>query len=201
MTLTEQRHDAHHDLTWLTGALARALFERAQDDAPTMAALQRVASCDFTAPLAGIRPGKAEACRWLPEAAIAALQEMEEPAMALAAALRHLSWRALPCAVGEAALADVLGTDGPLCCATGGLAVLIAAPDSDITLPGESFGVRATTDPQAARPALLFVLAGEAAYADEHGALRHAGAGEIAHVAGERLRSGTEPLLAAVLAG
>ena len=182
MTIQQTTRDAHHDITWLVGALARALFQRAEDCEAIIPVLEEVADCDFNAPLAPVRPSLAHACRHLPQAAIAALEAAEEVAMALAACLEHLPWRD-----GEAdwAVTDVLGPDGPVRHDSARLCLLVAGPGTTVTLDGE--GV------------LAFVLAGAADITDAAGALRHLRAG-MAHPARGDIRSAHSrvPLLAAL---
>ncbi len=167
MTIQHLTDDAHHDLTWCAGALARALFARAEAHEAVLPALEKLAACDFSAPLKQVRPALARPCRWLPEALTAALAHAEELTMALAASLEHLHWRAPEAERGEDwAVASLLGPQGPLASAEGGVEVLVAGP-----------GVTARCERDRT---LLFVLAGEARVRDEHGALRHVDAGAVA---------------------
>ncbi len=190
MTIQPRQHDAHHDLTWLIGALARALFVRLDGGGQPLTALRRLAACDFSAPPRQVTHAIAPACRWLPEALAAALLTAEEVAMALAAAHEHLCWRQAPEAAPAkaAASAAVLGMDAPLPWADGSLRMLLTAPQA--RLP---FCASSTT--------LLLTLSGEAAFRDAHGALRHAPAGEIAMLPAEThlMSVARAPLLAALL--
>lgn len=182
MTIQHTARDAHHDITWLIGALARALFERADACEAVIPALERIAGCDFGAPLMPVSPSLAHACRHLPQAAIAALAVAEEPAMALAACLEHLPWRD---GAADWAMADVLGPDGPVLHDAARLRLLIAGPGETVPLAAET---------------LVFVLAGAADIRDVEGALRHLKAG-MAHPAHDVLRNARAdtPLLAAVI--
>ncbi len=179
MTVQQAARDAHHDITWLIGALARALFARADDCAAAVPALEKIAGCDFNAPLAPVTPSLGHACRHLPHAAIGALEVAEEVAMALAACLEHLPWRD---GEGDWALADVLGAEGPVRHDSAGLRLLIAGPETTTPLAEE---------------ALVFVLSGAADIRDAEGALRHLKAGE-AHPAREAIMNAQPrtPLLA-----
>ena len=178
-----QRESTHHDITWLVGALARALYERVEDCAAVLPALEKVATCDFSAPLASVQPALTPACRLLPQAAIAALETAEEAAMALAASLEHLRWQGN----GETwAAAQVLGPDGPVRHGQARMAVLVAAPGAVMPL-GD------------AAP-LAFVLSGAAQIIDEHGAIRHLAAGEVRTAHGGAITAaGEAPLLTALL--
>ena len=183
MTIQQATRDAHHDITWLVGALARALFERAETCGAVLPALEKVAACDFNAPLASLSPMLTPACRGLPEATIAALEVSEEAAMALAASLEHLRWQGN----GEKwAAAQVMGPEGPVRHGQARLAMLVAEAGASVPL-GE-------TAP------LVFVLSGAARIMDETGALRHLAPGEVraAH-GGEVMVAGERPLLAAML--
>ena len=175
--------DAHHDLTWLIGALARALHARRDVHSAILPALERMAGCDFNAPAAAMpAPRLAAACRRLPEAVMAALPVAEEVAQALAACIEHLSWR------GDGAgwaVAEVLGPEGPVRCANGGIRVVIAAQDAVAPVADERH--------------LLFVLAGRAGYRDANGALCHVDAGGVADVGGHELRASSSTPLLAVL--
>lgn len=184
MTIQQAGRDAHHDITWLIGALARALYARADDCAAVVPALEKIAGCDFNAPLASISPALTHACRHLPQAAIAALEVAEEAAMALAACLEHLPWQD---GGTDWALAGVLGPEGPVRHDAAQLRLIIAGPETAVPLEEE---------------ALLFVLSGAAEIRDAGGALRHLKAG-MAHLAhGEiRNREPRAPLLAAVVSG
>ena len=175
--------DAHHDLTWLIGALARALHARRDMHSAILPALERVAGCDFNAPLADTAPRLAAACRRLPEAVVAALPVAEEVAQALAACIEHLDWRGDD---AQWAAAEVLGPEGPVRCANGGIRLVIAAQDAVAPVADEQH--------------LLFVLAGRAGYHDMHGALRQLDAGGVAVVGGHELRAcSSAPLLAVLL--
>lgn len=183
MTIQHAARDAHHDLTWLIGALARALFDRAAKCADAMPALEKIAGCDFDAPLASVRPSLAHACRHLPQATIAALEVVEEVAMALAACLEHLPWRE---GTSDWAMAEVLGPDGPVRHDSSRLRLLVAGPGATTPLAEET---------------LVFVLAGMADLRDPQGALRHVRAG-MAHVAQDMVTNAQPdtPLLAAFFA-
>ncbi len=185
MTIQQAKHDAHHDITWLVGALARALFERADACDGVLPALEKVAACNFDAPLAPLTPALAPACRHLPQAAIAAMQTAEEVAMALAASLEYLRWQGN----GEAwAAAQVMGPDGPVLHGQARMAMLVASPGAGVPL-GES-------------APLVFVLSGAATITDENGAMRHLSAGEVRTAHGGTLTAaGEAPLLAALLDG
>ena len=185
MTIQQATRDAHHDITWLVGALARALFERADACDAVLPALEEVAACNFDAPLAPLMPSLAPACRHLPQAAIAAMKTAEEVAMALAASLEHLRWQGNE----EAwAAAQVMGPDGPVRHAQARLAMLVAAPGAGVPL-GE-------TAP------LIFVLSGTARVIDENDATRHLSAGEVRTAHGGTLAAaGEAPMLAALLDG
>ncbi len=183
MTIQQATRDAHHDITWLVGALARALFERSETCGAVLPALEKVAACDFNAPLASLSPMLAPACRGLPEATIAALEVSEEAAMALAASLEHLRWQGN----GEKwAAAQVLGPEGPIGHRQARMAVLVA--EAGVVAP------LGNTTP------LVFVLSGAAQIVDENGALRHLAPGEVraAH-GGELAVTGERPLLAVML--
>ena len=181
MTIQQTARDAHHDITWLIGALARALFARADQCEAAIPALERIAGCDFGAPLTSLRPALADACRHLPQATIAALVVAEEPAMALAACLEHLHWRD---AGADWAIADVLGPEGPVRHEAARLRLLVAGPGETVPLAAET---------------LVFVLAGAAEIHDAVGARRHLEAG-AAHPAHGDLRNtrSDAPLLAAL---
>ena len=182
MTMLQATREAHHDITWLVGALARALFERADACAEVLPVLEKVAACDFNAPLAPVTPALAAACRHLPQATIAAMQTAEEVAMALAASLEHLCWQGSGTAW---AAAQVMGPDGPVRHGQARLAMLVAAPETGVPL--------GNTAP------LVFVLSGTARILDENGAIRHLSPGEVlpAH-GGELAAAGDHPLLAAL---
>ena len=192
MTIQHHLHDAHHDLTWLAGALARALFARADAHEVVLAALERMAECDFSTPPVRLRPALADACRWLPETLTVAFGHAEEMALALAAAMEHLHWRPLR-KDGDGAVARVVGTEGPLVCARARVDILVAGPGTVVPWTERS---------------LLYVLAGRVRVAEEHGIFRHLSAGDVALVAtGENNgdRGGLsvaeqKPLLAALLA-
>ncbi len=193
MTLPAHRHDAHHDLTWLIGAVARTLFVQAHDDAAVMDALHGIAACNFDDQPIRSKRRMAAACKWLPVAAVEALEVAEEPAMALAASLQHLDWQPLPATDGEAARARVLGAAGPLNCPRAALSLLICEPGASATLPRDN----GREEPHAR---VLFILAGEVAFTDAHGARRHARAGKVVPWHGETCRSsGKDPLLAVLL--
>ena len=195
MTVQESRHDAHHDLTWLAGALARAVFLRLNASSRVRRALEHLAACDLSLHDEMPSPALAPACRWLPEALTAALRGAEEAAMALAAAHEHLAWRAVPdvAPARAAATAQVAGAKGPLLCRRGRLRLLLTAPQARMPLRDD--------DAPANTSQLLFVLAGEAAWRDEHGALRHVLPADGAIMpAGTHIMSvSPTPLLAAVL--
>ena len=181
MTIQQAARDAHQDITWLIGALARALFKRADDCDAVLPALERIAGCDFNAPLAPVTPALGHACRHLPQAAIGALKVAEEAAMALAACLEHLPWRD-----GDAdwALAEVLGPEAPVRHMEARLRLLIAGPE--VTVPLQE-------------NALVFVLSGAADIRDADGALRHLTAGEAHPAKGEvKNAQPRTPLLAAL---
>ena len=183
MTMQQAARDAHHDITWLVGALARALFERAEACTAVLPALEKVAACDFNAPLAPLTPALAPACRHLPQATIAAMQTSEEVAMALAASLEHLHWQ------GSGAVwaaAQIMGPDGPMQHDSARMAMLVAEAGAEVPL--------GDTAP------LVFVLYGTAEIIDGNGALQHLAAGEVrtAHD-GKVAALGEQPLLAALL--
>ena len=183
MIIQRTTQDAHHDVTWLVGALARALFERAETCDAVLPALEKLADCDFDAPLAPAAPALAPACRHLPQATVAAMETAEEAAMALAAALEHLRWR------GERtawAAAQALGPEGPVRHTEARLAMLVVEAGASVPL-GE-------TTP------LVFALSGTAEIEDENGATRHLAPGEVGVAHGGTLMvAGAQPLLAALL--
>ncbi len=190
MTIQHLVDDAHHDLTWFIGALARALFARAHAHEAVLPALERVASCDFSAPLTPLSPRLSAPCRLLPEALTLALAREEEMALALAASVEHLRWDTPN---GEDwATATVLGENGPVRSAQARVDVVIAAPEARALAP--------------LNPALLFVLCGGAEVRDRLGALHHVRAGEVQLARGlqdmpaEIRADGTTPLLAVMLA-
>ncbi|GEM_PF-4399322 len=206
MTLQERHNDARDHLTWLIGALARALFRHAEHDATVMGALQRLAACSpGAAPLTSASneaAGRAdarkhhahriEACHFLPQAAVDALRHAQEAAMALAAALEHLRWQAMGSA---AAIAEVAGPEGRLLCNDAALRLLITAPGcrppiSALRLPGAA----------ADEAPVLFVLSGAAHVQDVHGALRHVAAGQALQAGSHALQADENaPLLACLL--
>ena len=112
--------------------------------------------------------------------------------MALAAAHEHLRWQRVETTSpqGMAAIAPVAGARGPLHSSQGNLHLLLTAPQSRLRLA-------------AASPGLLLTLSGEAAFRDEHGALRHIPAGETALLpaATHVMSASRTPLLAACLRG
>ncbi len=128
MAVAELLRETHEHLTWLTGALARALMARAETHAGIVPMLQRLAACDFSSAMVADGDGgalPAELAPHLPQALLAALEEAQEVAMALAAAQEHLRWRR---AQDGAAMAEIVGPRGALRCARGHLRLLLAAP-------------------------------------------------------------------------
>ena len=130
MTVHTPQRDAHSELTWLVGALARALMQRAEKHVGVVPALHDLAQCDFTARAlrAGGERGEQsapEALRYLPEAVLAVAGQRRELAMALAASQEHLRWREADEGV---LLAEVVGAQGALHCDVARLRVMLMAP-------------------------------------------------------------------------
>ncbi len=175
----------HADMTWLVGALARDLMARGRNPG-VIDTLSRLSACDFSkSSLRPASPRTVSTCRHLPEAVTAALAVAQETASALAAASEHLGWRNDE--TGSAAMADVLGGDGPLISGEVRVSLLLMPPETTLLRPPSESG------------RLFFLLSGPSRWRTDGAALLAMEPGQTLYVAaghGIFVTSGATPLLA-----
>lgn len=135
MTLHVTRDEIHADLTWLIGAIARAVHGCCRDNPGVLFMLHALAEADLsTGALKPLPQKSARACSHLPLALARLLAEQEEVAQALAGAWEHLRWRDLASHVAEA---PVVGSDGPFVSARVSLSVLVLGEGARYPWPVE----------------------------------------------------------------
>jgi len=179
----------YEDMTWLVGALARDLMARGRNPG-VIDMLSRLSACDFSrASLRSASPRTAAVCRHLPQAVTAALPVAQETASALAAASEHLGWRQEET---EAAVADVLGGNGPLKSERMRVSLLLMAPETILRLPSSD------------KDRLFFLLSGPSRWRTDGAALLAMEPGRTLYVTaghGVCATSGSAPLLAVEIRG
>ena len=179
----------HHDVTWLIGALARGLMERARNPG-VLDMLGRLSACDFSPQrLTGAAPATVAACACLPEAVTAALPLSQEIASALAAAGEYLAWEAPAQGAG---VARILGDEALMEASDAGLSLILLEPGKALTLDAQELD------------GLYFALTGPSRWRSEGAALLALEAGQTLFVSaghGLRITALDTPLLAAAITG
>ncbi len=136
MTLHVSTYEIHADLTWLIGAIARAVHRTCRDNPGVLPMMQALAEADLsTSALKPLPQRTVEACAHLPLALARLLADQEEVAHALASAWEHLHWQDLSPHIAQA---PIVGHEGPFVSERVSLSVLILGEEGRHSWPVDS---------------------------------------------------------------